>query len=986
MNTLEFFQEVLPDEGTHLLATFEPGYDFPSHKAYGSLTELAHAVEWYEANRPEVSLFHTCAAYKAAYQELPNGKKTYRKSQNWLSAKAFWLDLDCGQDKGTPDKDGKIQGYLTKKLALLAVKDFLEQTKLPPPLVVDSGNGIHLYWPLTKSIPPEKWRPVAAAFKAVVAHHGLIADPSRTADFSSVLRPVGSFHKKGEPRQVIARNKATQISPKDFYILIQEQVKAHNLLIEKIYSSQESEERDELEAFNSDNQTPKSAKKVAEHCNQVAVMRDTQGDVSYDHWRGVIGIIRFCEEGIDLAREWSERRAETGHSQNDVDTRYNTWDANPTSCEFFSKCNPSGCESCPSKGKVKSPITLGKIIVESESEIVEAEVDGKIMGVQIPEFPAKYTRNGNLMIRQMEDKDGIVHDFIFSPNLFYPLYRVRTEDGTYSLRMRLHLPNNKTREFDLETKALASPNDLAKALSQYELLGSNSKDANMHMTAYMRDFLEKLKSEAEEMNTLVSYGWNPEMSTFLLGDRLYHSDGTVRKVLVGGMAKDFLPAFVNRGTAEGYAKGIDFLYNRKGMQPMQYAVASAFGSVLTPLADSQYKGLIMSLAGGDSGKGKTTVSMAGLYGFGDAQQMQIAGNKGGTINARYGMISTFNNVPMLMDELTHMEPELVSELAYQISMGKEKLRQQVKGGSVGFATPRSFALSIYGTSNSGLHGKLAEFQSNAQAEAVRVIEINIDRYPATRLDPAEVEPVRKTIERNAGAAGDEYLKYVVTHLDDITNDIAICSKKLQAEIPDSKFRFWRWHASCTLTAVKIMRELGICSFDYDQLYGFTVEMFKQMADSVAAENTLTPEEALNAIISKLSPRIIVTDEYRDARDGRGPEYVKIFGVPAGRCINGNSNTKDEIVSGKLFICRKEFIAAAKDIRMEPDAVIEYAKRVGVYVPYASKFTIGRGTNVKTGNTNVICIDQVKLESIDETAPKLTLHTTSKNTTGKVVSK
>lgn len=985
MDTLEFFREVLPDEGSHTLATFEPDSGIPYHKAYASLEELAAAVQWYEKNRPEVSVFHACAAYKAPFQTLPDGSKTYRKSPNWLSAKAFWADIDCGPTKCVPDSQGKIAGYSDRNTALLAVKGFLEATKLPPPLVVTSGNGLHLYWPLTKTITPEQWQPLAMAFKAVLIHHGVIVDHSRTTDFSSVLRPVGSFHKKGQPKEVVARNKATPINPKDFLTIIQSQVKEHKLTIEPVYKRQQSEERDELEVFTA-NSTPKSAKKVAEHCQQVAIMRDTQGDVSYDHWRGVIGIIKFCEEGIDLAREWSTRRAETGHESNDVDMRYNTWDANPTKCEYFSKCNPDACNGCQHQGKITSPISLGKIVVETKAEVIEAEVDGKIMGVEIPEFPTNYTRNGNYMVRQMEDKDGIVHDFVFSPNLFYPLYRVRTETGTYSLRMRLHLPNNKTREFDLETKALASPNDLAKALSQYELLGSNSKDANMHITAYMKDFLEKLKAEADEMNTLVSYGWNSEMTTFLLGDRLYHADGTVRKVLVGGMAKDFLPAFINRGTTEGYAKGIDFLYNRKGMQPMQYAIASAFGSILTPLADSQYKGLIMSLAGGDTGKGKTTVSMAGLYAFGDAQQMQIAGNKGGTMNARYGMISTFNNVPMLMDELTHMEPEFVSELAYQISMGKEKLRQQVKGGSIGFATPRSFALSIYGTSNSGLHGKLADFQQNAQAEAVRVIEINIDRYPATRLDPAEVEPVRKTIERNAGAAGDEFLKYVVTHLDDITNDIAICSKKLQIEIPDSKFRFWRWHASCTLTAVKIMRELGICNFDYDQLYGFTVEMFKQMAESVAAENTLTPEEALNAIISKLSPRIIVTDEYRDARDGRGPEYVHIYGIPAGRCINGNANNKDETVSGKLFICRKEFISAAKDIRMEPDAVIEYAKRVGVYVPYASKFTIGRGTNIKTGNTNVICIDQVKLESIDETAPKLTLHTTVKGTGSKVANK
>src|SRR4029077_16718659 len=65
-----------------------------------------------------------------------------------------------------------------------------------------------------------------------------------------------------------------------------------------------------------------SALEAAQHCSQPAFMRDTKGDVSYEHWRGVIGIIKHCTEGIALAREWSEDRAATGHTQNDVLTRF----------------------------------------------------------------------------------------------------------------------------------------------------------------------------------------------------------------------------------------------------------------------------------------------------------------------------------------------------------------------------------------------------------------------------------------------------------------------------------------------------------------------------------------------------------------------------------------------------------------------------------------------------------------------------------------
>ena len=164
---------------------------------------------------------------------------------------------------------------------------------------------------------------------------------------------------------------------------------------------------------------PSSAREVANHCAQVAMMRDTQGDVSYEHWRGVIGLIFHCEEGIDLAYEWSERRAETGHTQNDVDVRYNTWGSSATSCEFFAKCNPTACDGCLHKGKIKSPIILGRIEPEPESQLVEAIVDGKEVTVEVPALPKGYKFENNLLARCMQDKDGIMHALVFCNDLFW---------------------------------------------------------------------------------------------------------------------------------------------------------------------------------------------------------------------------------------------------------------------------------------------------------------------------------------------------------------------------------------------------------------------------------------------------------------------------------------------------------------------------------------------------------------------------------------
>jgi hypothetical protein len=57
------------------------------------------------------------------------------------------------------------------------------------------------------------------------------------------------------------------------------------------------------------------------------------------------------------------------------------------SCATFEKNNPGGCEACPWKGRIKSPIVLGKEIVRAE-ETDTQETDGDEIEVyKIPNYP-----------------------------------------------------------------------------------------------------------------------------------------------------------------------------------------------------------------------------------------------------------------------------------------------------------------------------------------------------------------------------------------------------------------------------------------------------------------------------------------------------------------------------------------------------------------------------------------------------------------------
>lgn len=972
MNTLEFLKTILPEHGIHYLALFKEGYKFPAHKVYTDLETMADAIENMADSR-QLSVYHACATYQRAVIEIEDGDKTkrkYRIPENWDRARSFWVDLDCGEEK-----HAKGDGYLTKKEACIAAFKFSDTVGWPRPMLVDSGNGIHAYWPLTKDITSEKWVKVAKLLKASLHHAGVIADPTRTADFASILRPAGSTNRKnGDAKTVNVKCPGTPTDPAVLAAALGKYAVENGVKLLK-----EAPKREFIQPGLNDDliahlpqypDIPVDANEVAAKCAQVGAMRDTLGDVGYEPWRGVIGILKHCVDGESLAQEWSSRREETGHAQLDWNIRYDTWSAGPATCEFFQGCNPSGCDGCQFKGKIKSPIVLGRVMPVNEETVEEVVTEeGAQIEVEVPALITGYTWSNGVMARMIPDKEGVLQPHPFSSVLFYPTSRIRTEEGTYRIGIRMHMPNHKVRDFDMSTESMASQTDMLRALARYELMQSNHKDSGSHMAAYLRDQLEALKRNVEEVNTLTSFGWRPDMSGFLVGDRLYCKDGTVRKVLVGGGAAKFSPYLpAPRGTVERYASALNFMYNRDGMQHWQYAVCSGWGSVLTPFGEELFKGLLVALTGGDSGKGKTTACYASLYAFGDAERMTLKSEEGFTQNALWATLGAYNNVPILLDELTNMDGPTFSSAAYGVSRGEEKVRLTSKGGTVGFANTSVWRMSPFVTGNRDFHGLLATNQANSQAEAVRLVQITVDRYAVVPLhaDPQrEAELVQAAVDSmkaNAGAAGDAMMRYVVTHQRQLADAVRDMMNRLAEHIPGTKYRFYRNHGACTLVMASVAKELGVVDFDLDALFQFTVKLLAELAETVAVTNTVTTEDAFSRMMSALSNRILVTQEFRDKRNKSGPETPRnrLTGEIAGRFVLGSNSVRDH--AGHVIISQKEARDWCMANRVDFNAMLDSIEQRQALVKRTDKLVLTRGTDVSfTGQVRCFIVDSNKLD-------------------------
>jgi hypothetical protein len=122
-----------------------------------------------------------------------------RVAANASGACAFWLDVDCGEEKAAAGK-----GYATVGDAEVAMRTFCKGAGLPEPThLVASGGGLHLYWVLTEAVSPELWTAYARKLKRITKASGFLADDTRTADIASILRLPGTVNRKYVPPRLV---------------------------------------------------------------------------------------------------------------------------------------------------------------------------------------------------------------------------------------------------------------------------------------------------------------------------------------------------------------------------------------------------------------------------------------------------------------------------------------------------------------------------------------------------------------------------------------------------------------------------------------------------------------------------------------------------------------------------------------------------------------------------------------------------------------
>lgn len=946
MNTKEFLEAVWPPEGRHVIAILGP--DGMRHSSYDNAEAAANAALMLDYTEG-TNVFYACSSYKPGRG---------RSRADCLSAKAFWCDIDCG----------KSDGYATKDEAIVEVSNWSDTVGLPKPMIVDSGNGVHVYWLMTKSIRPDEWVHAAKGLKHSMEEHGVKFDPSRSTDLASLLRPVGCRNKKDPSRPLEVK-------------LIQEGVAVEPSVIldiaDKLLGTPDF---DNVPAFLSGEtvepvveftESDYSAKLIADKCPLMGRFRDTKGDVDYETWRLLIGLMTFCTEGVDLAREWSSKRIETGHTNTDVDTRFSSWNAGPSTCAAFASACAGNCEGCPFRNKIKTPLILGRVVPESKPETIEVTMEDDArrtkITAEVPELPAGYTWDGKSLIHWVQSKDKGVQPHRFCNSQFYIVGRIRDADGSYEYVVRLHLPDNSVREFTMAGESIGQGGSkLFGILGSKEIFISNASDAGQHMCAYLRDQVGKIMSVKGIMPTYSSFGWQKDGS-FLIGRRLYKPDGTVSEALLSGYAEDIKDALpLPKGSLEEYTKALNAIYARRGMEPMQYVICSMLASPLVAIFDPSYVGIPVVITGAASGKGKTTACMAALYAFGDALKLTIAGDAGATPKARSALLGTMSDLPVLFDEVTNMKPEALSQLAYALSNGMEPMRLRAGAGGVRFAGRETWHLQAACTGNTYVGARLAD-AGQTEAEAMRLFELRIDGYNVPVLDPVEVAGDLNTMALNSGCAGEAYISWLVTHKDDFIRMAQETRESIQEDqklVGDPKYRFFRNHVILTLTCAKILKEIGIVKFDIDALRQFAMQAVADLFRLTEETNAVDYMEALRKLIACYQLDIFQSPSFK-LPAGSPPYEVRVKNYLVGRAIASNAKTKDEKFADCLLLSVTAVSTWCNMNRVDMTALANFLAEAGILTKRNTVIRLATSTNLPSVPQRCWVMDYKKINAIGE---------------------
>jgi len=978
---LQFLRAILPDEG-YKCAYVVDG-DRKWNQFFASHEDLLNFILTQDGLGKTV--YHACATFKVPENDsrhVPRNQRTLgRTAHNVLNVSAFWADVDAGEGKPYPDAEA----------AYAALQCFLTETGFPQPIVVGSGNGIHIYWPLQEILEPEEWRKLATNLKGLFVHHGFRADPTRTADISSVLRTPGTHHRKhgekivrvGEIFEPYSLDEFGALNDRPTEIGINDQQSNVPARLRPQLGNFAGSGRRNLvaAAINIYGNEPTFAEPIAAQCKQLGAFRETGGNIAEPLWYAGLGVLAFCTDGREFGHAWSSSYRGYSHAETE-DRLDRAGEFGPTTCSKFAGLDPAACKGCPFAGRITSPIQLGRVAVEHQPQALGDGVtrpdDGKpapwmapgvqapvVGNVSIPLPPPSFAYRGQALVYLTEKKNlkgGADEAFkLISNNTIYVdnIQGGELTDKVHTLNFQIFFPKAGWKVITLDAGTFFSSGGIAEMAKQ----GAVIHDSDL-FKRFVRESMDTYHENRDLERRYDQFGWKDD-TRFLYGDRLYE-DGEHRPASgsaeIGLRSQWLAPA--RNGSIEKWTDAASQLF-AAGCEAQSFALLCSFAAPLMRFHSTTEGGAIVSLLSRGSGTGKSTslAAVASVWG----QDKGLALTNIDTKVAKGLTLGVLGHLPVIYDELTNRDPAIIKEFVIVFTNGRDKMRGTADAQIQ--HTQASWQTILVSASNQPLVDLLSAQGTDAQAFRVLEFEATLPKEIQKNLG----DRLKMTLQQNAGHAGDLYLRYLTQHetLEWVKTQLPKVTDEIWARTKlDSQHRFWVRTLASVALAGQMVRQLDLVSFSPERIVDWAVEQLISRAKD-EAESGITGNERYNVNVlseflnDNIDSILVVADKFK-------PQQRQMPIAKPWRKLH----IRYELNTGMLYISEAAFKEWLGKRELALRHVVRDLHNKLIVLRPRHQFTLGAGTDLASGQMPCIEVNarhpmlSGTLASVDELSSKL----------------
>lgn len=827
MQPADFLSMVLPRHGTRVLVEFTA--KGPRNHTYDEATsfeEIAHDAQQIDSTGNTV--YMALAGYTP--ETVSRFKGRTQDNAQWF--RALWIDIDVGEKKDYHSRKDAAHAVLTRLVG--------DTGDLPVPLLISSGNGLHVYWALDQDIDLSQWRAASSALHDLAIKRGLRFDTRCTTDAARILRPVGTHNYKTTPPRevkVLHISPAVALTAFQKFILTQPAAAATPV---------NGKHHDAFGLSSIDSLKPEdfSAKKIIAGCQQFQWAYINQSEVKEPMWRAMIGTLYRTDKPSAIHKFSAQHPT---YTYDECEEKAKAWSGGGVTCATLESLRPGGCAGCPKYGEIKSPSWFG---VKTPAPLPPTTVT--------PEtgLPKNWLLHGGVLCMQSDDGPQLLYDGDIA---FGDPYK---DFDPFSKNMNLVVPIHATtkaghhHELHLNMSDVASPTDLKRAFYATGIVPDSHTEKEF--LNGMRAWIQKVAAERSVTKTVRQMGWqthdaNDTKATFVIGGTAYEAGGTISEV---HLAKNDAIArhMKQHGTLAEWKRAVNMY-----MQPEYAAYAPMswlmFGS---PLARLFGMGMpIAHFISQGSGHGKTGVQELLLSAAGDPRDPNAKWHGNATLPSIYAYLTTMNGNIAVFDETSTLHPDVVDRLMYEMTLGSGR---KVMQGASGITRDNPPISGIFCTSGNVSMQQLAMAKkSSTSAQIARVFEFNIRRpdLPPQRVT-ADAE-VFQLVYSNYGHAMPIFIRHVVDNQAAVKAMLGQVHTKLLARFgSNNEERFWRGLLTVSITGALIARQLGLIDHDVNALLPAAFAHYEHQRGTLK-EQHIVAAHWISQFIQDVLPNILHVD-------------------------------------------------------------------------------------------------------------------------------